>query len=183
MKELVYKVQHFLGQVLLYAVSALVVVLSIVSVAGYFYGLGWQIELLSSHRPLYILIAAIAGIGFLVRKHRTMAVLSAMVILFNAIVIGPHFLPADHSGRTAGNFTLLHLNTNEGKADLEEIRSDGADIVLLQEVTPGLDADLDGLDNYTVLERNPEEGEGGSAILIKDDSDLSVVATESFNCR
>lgn len=178
MGEQLSTVVHVLGQCVLYVMSAVVLVLAALSLAGFFNGLGWQIELLSSPRPLFMVIATLAGIGFLVRKYQTMAAISAVVVVFNAVIVIPFFLPANHSGRTAGTFTVLHLNTNEGAADLTMIEADGADILLLQEVTPQFSIRLDELTGYSVVDRNPADGGRGSAIMVKDNIELDVISAE-----
>ncbi len=178
MREQLFTVLHVLGQCALYIVSAVIIVLAVLSLAGFFYGLGWQIELLSSPRPAFMIVAMLAGVGFAARKYLTMAVVSAMVLLFNAIIVFPFFLPANHSGRTLGTFTVLHINTNEGGIDVETIISDGADVVLLQEVTPQFNDELTGLAGYTMVDSNPADGGEGSAILTKNDTEFPVTSTE-----
>ena len=170
---------YFLGQGVLWVTSALVAAIAALSLLGYFGGLGWQIAFLSSPRAQFAVLAFVAGIGFGIRRYKTMAVVAAMTTLLNLIILAPFLWPSQPSGRSETDFTVAHANTNAGSADLQDLIADTPDILLVQEVTPAFETSFDALDGYTVVASSSSDDTKGSAILVADALAAKVEAVDA----
>ncbi|MCB0188689.1 MAG: endonuclease/exonuclease/phosphatase family protein [Caldilineaceae bacterium] len=160
--------------------SAVILTLSI---GGYAADWHWRLAWYSNPRPHFVVAALLAGLWFLLRRQRWGMAATLVTLLLNGLALAPIFLP-QHQAVTPDNestFTLVHLNTDQGAATLSPLLTTGADLLLLQEVTPALAATLpQTLPDYTIIQSHPLTNTHGSATLLRKGSSLSVVGTETI---
>lgn len=101
-------------------------------------------------------------------------------IIINGFVLFPFFSSQnEYTPQTESTLSILHLNTNKGLADLSAVGTFHADIVFLQEATPELMTKLEAsLPNYRIAFSHPLSNTHGSALLVRTDADLDILAPQ-----
>lgn len=140
----------------------------LISIGGFFPDWHWMLGWYSHPRPHFLLASLLAFIWLIWQQKRSWSLIALLGILINGAVIAPFFLNQPMTTQARDNeFSILHLNTNQGGADLAVLASYPADIIFLQEVTPELEARFsEELPNYEVAISHPLTTTQGIAMLI-----------------
>ena len=158
--------------------TLLLLLVAIISIGGFFPDMHWRLAWYSNPRPHLFTAACLALVWFLYHRNKMLMALSAAVGVVNLVLIAPLFLPVPGQSAIGESFSLLHLNTNKGLAQLGALSDVEADVLFLQEVTPTLDQEFGSLfPSYQVVYSHALTNTHGSAILLLETSPLEVVAS------
>ncbi len=119
------------------------------TLAGFFGGMHWLLELTTHFRVQYlVLLAVMSGLLFFGRRKR-MAVLYLSCAMLNAVVVAPWLIPASKTKPVGDSLRLMVLNVHTANTRhdlvLEEIRRLKPDVLLLMEVDSAWVQALQGL--------------------------------------
>lgn len=142
-------------------VAALAVAIAVISLAAFFGGLYWLLDLPAAFRPQLVLVLFVLGTVLAFgRWHRT-ALVVGLVMLVNLAAVAPSFLPATRAAKRdlrILSFNVLANNENYSEI-IEYIRESDADVVVLHEASePWEEAVGEAGLGYTVwLNRHPDD--------------------------
>jgi endonuclease/exonuclease/phosphatase (EEP) superfamily protein YafD len=133
--------------------------------------LGWPFELFAHFRPQYAAFAAAAALACLFSRHVVLAAVAAILAALNAMLVllaapsaGPVVACSDGPLLTVATANAWFRN-EDTQPLLDWLRSSGADIVVVQEVTPRWAEALAGLSEFPHRELHPRPDPYGIAIL------------------
>ena len=163
--------------------TLLTLILFGISTAGFLPGIHWQIELICNLRPQFLLLACVV-LGFaLTFRQRALIGIAFLLAMTNLWAIAPLWFQPAPAQASESSMTLVHFNTNRGKADLKALASGQPDILLLQEVTPELDQNLSKLfPKYEIIHSHPLKNTRGSSLLRRKDSDIRITQSKIIYC-
>ncbi len=124
------------------------------SLGGFLGGHDWRLDQLAHFRVHYALALLTLTLGLLILRRRRWAMLPGVLVLVNAALIAPLYVPAAGGRSDASDamrllcFNIRYDNPNHDGV-LDYIESSGADAVFLLEVTP---AWLKALEAYELRE-------------------------------
>lgn len=157
-------------------------IIGFLSISGFVAELDWRLAWFSNPRVHFIVALIVAAIWFGFNQKHRWATAATLLALVNLAPILPLFMPSIAAGpidSTASTVSIALLNTNHGAADLHVLQELEADLLFLQEVTPGLDAALPArLPTYSVLHSHPLSNTHGSAILVHSDAPVYLIESE-----
>lgn len=119
------------------------------TLAGFFGGMHWLLELTTHFRVQYlVLLAVMSGLMFFGRRKR-IAVLYLSCAMLNAVVVAPWLIPASKTKPEGDSLRLMVLNVHTANTRhdlvLEEIHRVKPDVLLLMEVDSAWEQALQGL--------------------------------------
>ena len=142
-------------------VAALAAAIAVVSLAAFFGGLYWLLDLPAAFRPQLTLgLLVLGGLLALGRWRRT-ATAVGLVALVNLVVVSPLFLPSERAGTSQLrilSFNVLASNENYEQV-VEFIRQNEADLVVLHEASLPWEEALAAADlGYVIsVNRHPDD--------------------------
>ena len=156
------------------------VFLSLAALATFAGKFHWLLDLAAHFQVYYSGAAVILLIGNLFARRRRQAMIALVLVAIGAYHLSPYFLPHPAAGDTGNDYKVMLLNLNlhnQKTAAVEGAIADaGADILVLQEVTPRWRKELAALTRgFRHSFDLPEKGTFGIWILSKFElSDLDV---------
>lgn len=160
--------------------SALIATITLfLSIAALLPDVHWLLSLLGHLRPHYFVVGMGMFVWFLAIKNRLMGAVAIAVILVNLVSILPFYINNRTIDAAAPTFSLIHLNTNRGEADISSLVESASDILFLQEVTPAFEKILPTvLANHRLIHSHPSSDTHGSALWLHKDSTIKIISTE-----
>lgn len=152
---------------ILVAVPALLVAGA--SLAAFFGGWWWPLDLLTAFRPQYAALLAALGVVLLVAKWRRVAAMVLLAGAANVAVVAPMFIPSGTRAASA-NLRIVSFNLFASNESFDEVVSfvqgSGADLVFLHEASRPWEealavADLD----YEIVRTRSEDLIFGTLVL------------------
>lgn len=146
----------------------------ILAVAGGLLPLGasywWGFELFSHFRIQYLALAALLVVVGIVTRHRRLALLVAAVAGINSLPVLPYLGSTTTDTPTAMQIGVLNVNVNSQNTEyarvVDAIRAADADLVAILELSPELDHVLMELaDRYFYRFSAPEDSNFGMGVL------------------
>lgn len=140
----------------------------------------WFAELGSHFRLQYLALAAVLLVAALVRRRRRLAAALVAVMAVNAWPLLP-YLPAEGRPAAGEPLTILNVNVNARNTDyariVEGIRSAGADVVTVIELSDALERQLEATEpDYPYRVLLPKVGNFGLGVL----SRFPITGAEPF---
>ena len=166
---------------LLYLAASCAAIASLLGFAG---SLWWIFELLEHFRPQYclILIAAIIVSGIF---RQPLRLIWCLPLALNLALILPLFFSSTQINPSAKNtLKILHANLDHDNSSTtparQYLKSQDADLILLQEVTSKWLTALESMPQYQVVQSLPLENSQGWAMMkqIKLDQSFEIVSTK-----
>lgn len=169
------------AQILLYLAASGVAIASLLSFAGSFW---WIFELLEHFRPQYCLILILAIIVGGI-SHKPWCFIWFLPLALNLALILPLFFTSDQVNSSPNNtLKILHANLDHDNPNttpaIEYLKSQNANLLLLQEVTSKWLTALESMPQYRVVKSLPLENSQGWAMLlpVKTSSTFEIVSTK-----
>ncbi len=141
------------------------------SLAPFFSGLFWFLDLLSSFRLQYLILSVVFVVVFLVARQTTYAAISLMCVVINAMYVVPVLTSQKHApdGEYNHRIKLFHANVYTANQNhdqlIQQVLSEKPDVVLLQEVNTRWMSKLGALKSqYTHTIEIPREDNFGIAV-------------------
>ena len=140
------------------------------TVAGFFGGAWWVVELTCHFRMQYFWILLVAALAFLLRRRRRAAVAIAVFAFVNLCELLPAYVPRARPSATGRTWraSLSNVNTdNRGHGQLMQlIRDQEPDLIVLEEINEAWVGQLRGLGaDYPFSRWHPREDNFGIALL------------------
>lgn len=149
-------------------VAALAVANAVVSLAAFFGGLFWLLDLPAAFRPQLTLMSLILGGLLVLGRWRKTAIAVGLVALVNLIVVSPLFLPGERAATSQLrilSFNVLASNENYAQV-VAFIRQSEADLVVLHEASLPWEEALAAADLRYVISVNRHPDDIFSSIVL-----------------
>ena len=142
------------------------------SIGGFFSHLDWRLGWYGHPRPQYWAAGVLACAWLAWHEKWGWFMLPMLGIGINIAVLAPFYERIELTDEVGHyDLSILHLNTNRGEADLDVLDRFPADVLFLQEVTPGLEVRFkDEFPDYEVAISHPLTTTQGVAMLIHQDA-------------
>lgn len=154
-------------------------IILILSMAALLPDVHWLLSLMGHPRPHYFVVGMGLFVWFVVIKDRLISIITFAIILVNAVSILPLYIKSGPITTAAPTFSIIHLNTNRGEADISSLVENASDILFLQEVTPTFEKiPPKVLTRHRLIHSHPSSDTHGSAMWLHKDSTIKIISTE-----